>query len=225
MKLAETPFAVLRFQYQLARFPLQLIEDRVMLRLSAEAPARLLYERFVGTLDATVGRLLGDADLQKRGAALVERSDALGWSAQLEASATQTRRQADEKLKSTSEDVVSDINEARDAADQEVVEARLTAEKQKQAADDNAERRVAAAKQHADQAATERTGTAEAARRRTKANIAATEEVIIEAAEAKVDDAQAQRSTAARKRAQAKRTEQLANTEQQKRRSERANNN
>jgi hypothetical protein len=225
MKLAETPFAVLRFQYQLARFPLQLIEDRVMVRLSAEAPARLLYEHFVGMLDAAVGRLLGDADLQKRGAALVERSDVLGRAAQLEASATRKRQQADEKLKSTSEDVVSDINEARDATEQEVVEARLTAAKQTQAADDKAEKRVAAAKQQADQAASQRAGTAEAAKRRKKANIAATEEVIIEAAEAKFDDAQAQRSTAARKRAQAKRTEELANTEQQKRRSERANNN
>ena len=139
MKLAETPFAVLRFQYQLARFPLQLIEDRVMVRLSAEAPARLLYERSVGTLDAIVGRLLGDADLHKRGAALVERSDVLGLAAQLGASATQTRRQVDEKSKSISEDVVSDINEARDAAEHKVVEARLTAEKQQQAADDEAE--------------------------------------------------------------------------------------
>ena len=76
MKIAEIPFAVLRFQYQIARIPFQLIEDQMAARLYSEAPARLFYERSLGTLDATIGNLLGDARLQRRGAALVERSDA-----------------------------------------------------------------------------------------------------------------------------------------------------
>ena len=77
MKIAEIPFVVLRFQYQIARLPLQLIEDQVVARLHSEGPARLLYERSFGALDATVGKLLGDPQLEKRGAALVERSNAL----------------------------------------------------------------------------------------------------------------------------------------------------
>ena len=70
MKVAEIPFVVLRFQYQIARLPLQLIEDQVAARLRSEGPARLLYERSFGALDATVGKLLGDPQLEKRGAAL-----------------------------------------------------------------------------------------------------------------------------------------------------------
>jgi hypothetical protein len=34
MKIAEIPFAVLRFQYQIARLPLQLIEDQVVVACS-----------------------------------------------------------------------------------------------------------------------------------------------------------------------------------------------
>ena len=58
MKITTVPFAVLRFQYLIVRVPLQLIEDRVSTRMDAEAPARLFYERSLGMLDATVGRVL-----------------------------------------------------------------------------------------------------------------------------------------------------------------------
>ena len=68
MKIAEIPFAVLRFQYQIARVPLQLIENQMAARLGSEAPARLFYERSLGAIDATVGNLLGDPELAKRGA-------------------------------------------------------------------------------------------------------------------------------------------------------------
>jgi len=96
MKVAEVPFVVLRFQYQIARLPLQLIEDQVAARLRSEGPARLLYERSFGALDATVGKLLGDPQLEKRGAALVERSNALSKAAKIDATATLNRQQADE---------------------------------------------------------------------------------------------------------------------------------
>ena len=64
MKITTVPFAVLRFQYLIVRVPLQLIEDRVSTRMDAEAPARLFYERSLGMLDATVGRVLGDPKLR-----------------------------------------------------------------------------------------------------------------------------------------------------------------
>ena len=95
MEITDVPFAVLRFQYQLARFPLQLIEEQVVAGMSSEAPTRLFYERWLGGLDATVGKMLGDPDLEKRGAALIERSDALRRAAQLDATATQTQEQAE----------------------------------------------------------------------------------------------------------------------------------
>ena len=156
MKVAEIPFVVLRFQYQIARLPLQLIEDQVAARLRSEGPARLLYERSFGALDATVGKLLGDPQLEKRGAALVERSNALSKAAKLDATATRNRQQADAKLAATHDQVVTDINEARDAAEQQAVEARTKAEQRKRAADETAEKRTVAAKKQADEAAAQR---------------------------------------------------------------------
>ena len=224
MKIAEIPLVVLRFQYQIARLPLQLIEDQVVARLRSEGPARLLYERSFGALDATVGKLLGDPQLEKRGAALVERSNALGKAAKLDATATRNREQADAKLEATHDEVVTDINEARDATRRRAVQARTNAEQRKRAADEAAEKRTVAAKKQADEAAAQRNKAAETVKRQEEAKIGAAEARATKAAESKLDDAQAKRSEAARKRAQADRVEELANIEKQKRRSDRVNN-
>ena len=224
MKVVEIPLVVLRFQYQIARLPLQLIEDQVVARLRSEGPARLLYERSFGALDATVGKLLGDPQLEKRGAALVERSNALGKAAKLDATATRNREQADAKLEATHDEVVADINEARDATRRRAVQARTNAEQRKRAADEAAEKRTVAAKKQADEAAAQRNKAAETVKRQEEAKIGAAEARATKAAESKLDDAQAKRSEAARKRAQANRVEELANIEKQKRRSDRVNN-
>ena len=224
MKIAEIPFVVLRFQYQIARLPLQLIEDQVVARLRSEGPARLLYERSLGALDATVGKLLGDPQLEKRGAALVERSNALSKAAKLDATATRNREQADAKLAATHDEVVTDINEARDATRRRAVQARTNAEQRKRAADEAAEKRTVAAKKQADEAAAQRNKAAETVKRQEEAKIGAAEARATKAAESKLDDAQAKRSEAASKRAQADRVEELANIEKQKRRSDRVNN-
>jgi hypothetical protein len=224
MKIAEIPFVVLRFQYQIARLPLQLIEDQVVARLHSEGPARLLYERSFGALDATVGKLLGDPQLEKRGAALVERSNALGKAAKLDATATRNREQADAKMEATHDEVVTDINEARDATRRRAVQARTNAEQRKRAADEAAEKRTVAAKNQADEAAAQRNKAAETVKRQQEAKIGAAEARATNAAESKLDDAQAKRSEAASKRAQADRVEELANIEKQKRHSDRVNN-
>ena len=107
------PFAVLRFQYQLARIPLQLFEAQMAAWMGSEAPPRLFYERWLGGLDATVGNLLGDPKLEKRGAALIECSDALDRAAQLEATATQNHEQVDDELKAKRDNAIRDQKDAR----------------------------------------------------------------------------------------------------------------
>ena len=67
----------------------------------------------LGGLDATVGNLLGDLKLEKRGAALIERSDALGRAAQLDATATQQHEQADDELKAKRDNAIKDQQDAR----------------------------------------------------------------------------------------------------------------
>jgi hypothetical protein len=219
MNLAEAPMAVLRFQYQLARIPLELFEQQVMTRLGTEAPARLLYERGLGTLDATVGKLLNDPELQRRGTALVDRSDTLARAAQLDASASATRRQAERKFEAIRVEVATDLEETTAATEQETIKAREDAEERKRAADQKAATRAAAVKKKADEAASERAEAAKATNRQKSAKITAVEQTKTQAAEAKLDDAQAKYAEAARKRAHADRVEELADVEKQNRKS------
>jgi hypothetical protein len=223
MEITDVPFAVLRFQYQLARFPLQLIEEQVVAGMSSEAPTRLFYERWLGGLDAAVGKMLGDPDLEKRGAALIERSDALRRAAQLDATATQNQERADDELKAKRGKAIEDQKDARAVKEREVEEARTAAEERKGAAAEAAQKRTAAAKQQADEHAAQLMKSAEAAKRDEQAKITAAEHKATAAAESKLDEAQSKHSDAASKRATADRVEELADVEKQKRQSERAN--
>jgi hypothetical protein len=123
MRFTRVPLAVLRFQYQLVRSPLQVLEERVMARMDTEAPARLFYERSLGVLDATAGSVLGDPRLRKRGALLADRSDTLSRAAGLEAMATQKQQQADAERKAMRDGTIEDLNEVRAAKEQAIEEA------------------------------------------------------------------------------------------------------
>ena len=83
----------------------------------------MFYARSLGALDATVGNLLGDPKLEKRGAAHIERSDALGWAAQLDAEATQKQEQADDELKAKRDNAIKTQRDARAATKRHVKEA------------------------------------------------------------------------------------------------------
>jgi hypothetical protein len=224
MRIIDAPLAVLRFQYRIARFPLQMIEERVVARMGSEAPARLFYERSLGLLDVAVGNALGDLRLAKRGGALAERSDALRRAAQLDAAAEQARQQSSADLKAKNDKAIEDKTDARAAKEREVEEAQIAAEERKRAAEQTAAQRTAAAKKQADDVAAQRKNSAEAAKRDGHARIRANQQKAAAAAKSKLDDAQARRTTADTKRAQADRVEELAAAEKQKRQTERANN-
>ena len=224
MRIIEAPMAVLRLQYRIVRFPLQMIEERVVARMGSEAPARLFYERSFGLLDVAVGNVLGDSRLQMRGGALVERSDALGRAAKLDAAADQARQQSSADLKAKSDKAIEDQRDARAAKDRDVEDARTAAEERKHAAEEAAAQRTAAAKKQADDVAAQRKNSAEAAKRGAQARIRAKEQKAAAAAKSKLDDAQARRTEVDVKRAQADRVEELAGIEKRKRQSERANN-
>jgi hypothetical protein len=225
MKITDAPLAVLRFQYRIARFPLQLIEDRVVARMGTEVPARLFYERSLGLLDVAVGNALGDSRLEKWGGALAERSDALRRAAQLDTAADQGRQQSGADLKAKSDKAIEEQQNARAHKRREVEEARTLAEERKRAAEETAAQRTASAKKRADDVAAQRHNSAEAAKRTEQARIRANEQKAAVAAKSKLDDAQARRTKANTKRAQANRVEELADAEKQKRQSARANKN
>jgi hypothetical protein len=222
MNITTVPFAMLRFQYQLVRLPLQVIEDRVIVRMGAEAPARLFYERSLGVLDATVGHLLGDLKLQKRGSALAERSDTLTRAARLDAAATQKEGHADAELKAKRDKVIDNQKQAHEAKERGVEEARSEADKRKRAAEGVAQKRTAAAMQQADEVAAQRKNSIDQSKREEQARIRAAEQQASAAAESKLKDAQAKRIEAESKRAQADRVEALAAGEKQKRQAARA---
>ena len=224
MRIIDAPQAVLRLQYRIVRFPLQIIEERLVARMGSEAPARLFYERSLGLLDAAVGNALGDLRLAKRGGALSARSDALRRAAQLDAAADQARQQSSADLKGKSDKAIEDQQDVRAARERDVVEARSSAEDRKGAAEEAAAQRTAAAKKQADEMAAQRMNLAEAAKREEQARIRVNEQKAAAAAKSKLGDAQARRTDADAKRAQADRVEELADAEKHKRRSERAKN-
>lgn len=224
MKITDVPFAVLRFQYQFVRFPLQLIEDRVITRMDSEAPGRLLYERSFGSLDAAVGGVLGDSELAERGAALAKRSDVLARAARLDGAATQKEKRADETLKAKRDQALEDLDAAHETKQREVDEAAAAADDRKRAAVEEARNQAADVKQTADEVAARRTKSAETAKSEEQRRIRAAEQAQTAAADAKLKDAQDKRQKAASTRAQADRVEQLAEQEKEKRQSERATN-
>jgi hypothetical protein len=210
MSLNELPLAVFRYQYQMARVPFQVIEDQFVARMDPEAPARLLYERSLGALDATAGKMLGDPELEKRGAALARRSDALGHAAQLDATATPKQRPADDQLKIKRDKA----KQARATKQRQGKQARSVTQERKQDA-------TAAAQQLSDDLAAERINADETAKRDEQTQIRAAEENAIIPATSDLADAQAKRSDAASTSEQADQIEALANADKQNRKSER----
>ncbi len=225
MKITTVPFAVLGIQYKIARFPLQLIEDTVVVRMDAEAPARLFYERTLGMLDAAVGNALGDSQLEKRGAALAERSDALSRAAKLDAAATQKQQRAGDELKTKRDNAIKEQKQARDETEQDLRDARDKAEQRKSNAQRSAEQRTAAAKEQADAVAATRAKAVDEDKRAQQSRIRAKENTVTAAAQSKLEDARAKGEAAESKRAQADRLEQLADAEKANRRARRATGN
>ena len=70
MRLDSVPVALARLHYRVLRIPLQVIEDRGMSRIDAQAPARLAFERFLIDCDRAAAHLLGDENAAARAADL-----------------------------------------------------------------------------------------------------------------------------------------------------------
>jgi hypothetical protein len=217
MKVTDMPLAVLRFQYGLARLPLQVVEQQVLARMDSEAPARLFVERSLGMLDATVGSVLRSPELEQRGAALIERSDALSRAARLDAAASENIKAAGANVRAPREKAEQEKIDAHADKLADIDEARDQAQERKRAAVEDTEKRVAAGRKRADEAAAQRKGSVEAAKQEEEAMIRAAEQSTTAAAEAKLKDAVDQRGAAVSKRAQADRIEELADVEKERR--------
>jgi hypothetical protein len=219
MNFTDVPSAVLLMQYRIARFPLQVIEERFVARLDAESSVRLVYERSFGTLDATMGNMLGDSELATRGAALAERSDARRMAARLDAAAGAKVSQASDEFTTKRKAADQKRRNAEAQRKQVDVESRRQADQSKRDAAQTVRTRTAAAKEKVDQEAAERTSAVENAKQNAHAQVKAAERAVTDAARAKLDEAQKKRGQAGATRAQADRLDELADAEKQKRRS------
>jgi hypothetical protein len=222
MSFVDLSRAVLRAQYQIARFPLQLIEKQLVARLDSEAPVRLFYQRSLGLLDAAVGNVLGVPALAQRGVTTIERTDTLMRAADLDAVADATIANADAELKDAREAATQAMQDAHAEKTRAATQARDKAEERKRAAREAADQRTADALKHADETAAHRKGAAETAKREQHAVIRADEKLTEAKAQAKLDEAQDNRGVAARKHADAERLEKLAHEEKTKRRTARS---
>ena len=217
MKVTTIPFAVLGFQYKVARLPFQLIEDRLVARMDAETPTRLFYERSLGAMDAAVGNVLGDAGLKKRGEALAERSDSLRRAARLDAAAARKEERAAADLTSTLDNLTEKSKRARASANRDVQQAWTDAEERKNGAAQAAGERAEEEKHQADEVAARRTNSVTKTKHVAQESIRAHENKATAAMQSTLEDAQAKQAEADQRRAQAQQVEQLADAEKQKR--------
>jgi hypothetical protein len=217
MSITDLPLAVLKIQYRLARLPLQVVDERVFGRMESDAPARLFFERSLDMLDVTVGNVLRAPEFERRGTELIERSDALRRAAQLDAAASENIKAAGANVRATREKAAQEQQDARAEKESAVRNARTEAQNRKRNAVKNAETRIVTGAKRADEAATQREGAVDAAKREEVAIIRATEQNAAAAADAKLKDAHDKRDEAASNVAQADRLEELADNEKERR--------
>lgn len=214
MRLSDFPFAVLRFQYRLARTPLQLLEQRVMPRVNQEAPGWLMYERAVGALDAAAGNALKDTSLEESGISRIQRAAMVAEAMRLDEVAEQKKAHAEDQLARKRQKAAAAPQEARKQTTQRVAQARDEAEQEKQQATRAAAERTAEAKRTIAESADQSVAAAEKAKRSAQNRSTAAEKAVTDVADEQLDDAAAKRRVATGARARADRLEDLSDSEQ-----------
>jgi hypothetical protein len=219
MSFADLSRTVLRFQYQIVRIPLALLDEQLVARLDSEARLRLLFERSLGLLDVAAGIVLDSPRLAQRGATNIERTDKLMRAADLDAEANATIAQANSELRVVRGAAAQATEDAHSETAHAAKQAQDRADERKREARETASQLADAAKKQADESAAIRKGAADAAKQAEHGVIRAREKLAEADAQAKLDDAQDNRGIATRKRVRASRLEDLADEEKAKRRS------
>ncbi len=217
MFIIEIPRTVLRAQYRLVRLPLDLLEQRVLARMDTEAPARLIFERSLGALDAAAGNVLGDPGLRRNGVALAQRSADRGRAAQLDLQASAQQEQADTQLRAVREEAAEDRGAAHAAKADAVEDAEEEAQRRRVDAAQTAQKRTAAAKRNAEETAAQRKQARENAEAAEIKRIDDAEKNREKTARAKLADARDKQESAQEQRVQADRIEDLQQAEKRKR--------
>ena len=98
MNVLTVPRTVAALEYKALRLPAT-VGASLVSRLDEESRVRLAYEKALGNVDATVGKLLKNEDLTRRGTALSRKAEVLETAVRLEEKAEQRKAAAGEALR------------------------------------------------------------------------------------------------------------------------------
>ena len=124
MGLTTVPLSLVKLEYAAVRLPFILLEEHVVARCcDAEAPLRVGFERFLGSVDGFAGRLLADNDIFRQGQARLRRTEFLAMAGQLEAKAQARPAQAVDKLQAEQKEARQTRAQAEEEMDDKIAAA------------------------------------------------------------------------------------------------------
>ncbi|MGO9080260.1 MAG: hypothetical protein ACLQDY_14645 [Streptosporangiaceae bacterium] len=152
MGLTTVPRGVARLEYSAVRLPFTLLEGHVVARYwDDEAPFRLGFERFLGSLDGFAGWLLADDRIRRRGQALTQRTELRAMADELETQAQARPAHAEDELLAAQ----ADARPVPERARQKRVDDKIAVAYQKEQEDKRRVRREADARAEGQQAQAE----------------------------------------------------------------------
>jgi len=127
MNVLTLPRTVAVLEYKALRLPATVVGKAVS-TLDEESRVRLVFEKALGGLDASVGKLLGDEALTRRGTALSRKAEVLETAVALEEKAEQRKQQAAQTLEQQKS---AAADQRRQAETEKVEETRRLREQEK----------------------------------------------------------------------------------------------
>jgi hypothetical protein len=219
MGLTTVPARLAKLEYSAIRLPFTLLETHVVARyLDDEAPLRLGFEHFLGSLDGFAGRILSDGDISRRGQALTRRAEFLAKAGELDTKARARRAQAEEKLRAGQAQARQARQQAHTETDDKIAAAYRREQEDKQQVRRTADARAQRKTAQAEHTAKKRAAKAEAAKQATQKSISAQQDRATAATGQRLSDAAEKHSSARNRRQEADRLDQLARREREARR-------
>jgi hypothetical protein len=220
MNVLTVPRTVAALEYQLLRLPATVV-GKAIATLEEESRVRLAFEKALGSVDATVGRLLANDDLTRRGTALSRRAEVLETAVRLEEKAELRKASAAEALQEQKSTAAAQRTAAEQDKQKELRRLREQEKAAKKAVQDKADAQEKAAAK-AVQAKARAEITAERERlAETEQRIEQTTAARTAAPKAQLQDAVGRKQDADAERAAADRLAQLAGAEREKRAADR----
>ena len=201
--------------YELARYPLAFVDDRLTGRLPDTLGNRVGWA--LGSADVLAGSLLRNPGIARRGADRVERSNQLLTAARLEEQAQARREEARAAEVSGFQEASRKRQAAQERAAKGLDEARAAEARGKEQAKERARQTAAEKKAAADQRATARTTAAEQRKQQVASVADAKQKNAQRRAKAELDDAREDQQVAQEAREDAERLSELTEAKKQER--------